>query len=1056
MKTKSAIGLVLILLNLTLFITPPQSSAQHREIIPFESDDTLEEIRYKIEANGYKFTVDHNWVYDMAPGLKKEFFSRHLPLFPNRLEGFEDIGPLAKSLGKIELPSRLDWRNYNGHSYIGPIKSQGPCGSCYAFGAGAAAEGTYNWATGRYDGNCADFSESYIIWCVGRLPRYSEHFFGCGGADYDYYELEALTQVGIISESDFPYQATDPGSCTHWNDQTIAFASWHRIPCNDIEAIKTAIMVYGVVVAAVDSNRPAFGGYSGGIYEDSYTSCFGNPPDFPECYYTLTDHSIALVGWDDNGDPENNGYWILRNSWGTNWGENGYMRIKYHSARVACDVAYLVYPSVPPPPPILELRYSTYLGGSADDYGYAIALDSENQAYVTGYTHSDDFPIDNPFQLSRMGYYDVLVSKLSSSGSSLVYSTYLGGSRYDYGRDIAVDSDNRVYLTGNTQSDDFPTENPYQSKSGGVSDAFVSLLSSSGSSLVYSSYLGGFESDFGFGICLDSENRVYLTGITNSTDFPTENPYQASISGSDEEFDVFICHFSSSGSSLVYSTYIGGETEDWATGICLDSANRVGVAGYTNSADFPTKNSYQAGYGGGFYDAFASRLSSSGSSLNYSTYLGGGDEDYGCDISRDSENRMYVAGYTLSDDFPIENPYQSSRSGNFDAFVSRLSSSGSSLLYSTYLGGVYPDSAWSIVVDSGDRAYLIGGTQSSDFPTENPYQSAQGGSYDVIISQLSSSGSALVYSTYLGGSHDEYGRGISIDLENNTYITGYTRSSDFPTESPYQSNCSGDYDIFITKLELILPIPEWQLVFDSGDYDGDGTSDIAIFRESSGLWAVREITRIYFGSPSDHPVPGDYSGNNVTDIGIFRSSSGLWAVRNVTRAYFGSSGDQPVPGDYDGDGYCDPGIFRNVSGLWAVRNFTRIYFGTHGDIPVPGDYDGDGTKDIGIFRKTIGLWALKNISRSYFGAINDETVPGDYDGDATWECGIFRPSTGLWAIRGVTRSYFGGSLDYPVPADYNGAGADIIGIFCPSSRLWAIRGVTQAYFGGLNDIPVAR
>jgi len=242
----------------------------------------------------------------------------------------------------------------------------------------------------------------------------------------------------------------------------------------------------------------------------------------------------------------------------------------------------------------------------------------------------------------------------------------------------------------------------------------------------------------------------------------------------------------------------------------------------------------------------------------------------------------------------------------------------------------------------------------------------------------------------------------------------------------------------------------------SGDYNGDGTSDIAIFRGSTGLWAMRGLTRIYFGSYADTPVSGDYTGNGTSEIGIYRAASGLWAVRGVSRVYFGSSSDTPVPGDYNGDGSCDTGIFRPDSGLWAIRSITRAYFGSSGDTPVPGDYDGDNTVEIGIFRNSSGLWALRSISRTYFGSSGDETIPGDYNGDGTGEAGIFRSSSGLWASRGVTRGYFGGSSDTPIPANYEGDGTDSIGVFRPSSGLWAVKGLTRIYFGGPDDLPITR
>ncbi|MDL1977554.1 MAG: hypothetical protein LWX52_05560 [Deltaproteobacteria bacterium] len=328
-RTKTCLSL--IILSLFLFSLGAVSPGQAREMLKFQPGDTIEKIRDKIEHNGYNFTVGHNWVYDMSVESKEAFFRRFRPISP-RKDVSDDIGPLERHLG-AELPARFDWRDYNDRSYIGPVRNQEGCNACYAFAACAAAEGAYNKATDAYGDRCADFSESFIAWCLGKLDAYNKHFFGCDGADYDYYELEALTNEGIINEKDFPYVDSDPGECTHWDDQAITFLSWHRIECGDIDAIKTAIMTYGVVDAAVFV-AGAFQAYTSGIYEDSNTTC-----DRVPCYYTPTNHAIALVGWDDNGG---NGYWILRNSWGTDWGERGYMKIKYDSALVACEVAYLV------------------------------------------------------------------------------------------------------------------------------------------------------------------------------------------------------------------------------------------------------------------------------------------------------------------------------------------------------------------------------------------------------------------------------------------------------------------------------------------------------------------------------------------------------------------------------------------------------------------------------------------------------------------------------------------------------------------------------------------
>jgi hypothetical protein len=246
-------------------------------------------------------------------------------------------------------------------------------------------------------------------------------------------------------------------------------------------------------------------------------------------------------------------------------------------------------------------------------------------------------------------------------------------------------------------------------------------------------------------------------------------------------------------------------------------------------------------------------------------------------------------------------------------------------------------------------------------------------------------------------------------------------------------------------------------VIDSGDYSGDGTSDIAVFRPASGLWAIKGLTRAYFGRDGDIPAPGDFDGDGSTDIAIFRTASGLWAVTNLTRAYFGADGDIPVPGDYTGDGTVTPAVFRPAAGLWAVKGVTRTYFGRQDDIPVPFYPDGPAApKKIAVFRPASGLWAAPGQTRVYFGAEGDQPVRGSY-GAGTYNPApaVFRPAAGLWAIRQITRAYFGRDGDIPVPGNYSGFLPDEIGIFRPSTGLWAVRYGLRTYFGQEGDIPVS-
>ena len=313
---------------------------QAKEIFTFEPDDTIETIRAKIKHNGYCFKVNNNWVFAMKPEQKQRFFSRHQPRSIRESRSADEIGPLVRYLGKQAPPAKFDWRYYYDNdsgttrSYIGSIRDQGNCGSCYAFGAVAAAEGTYNFSMSLYDENCADFSEAFLAFC---LSDYYSGFDGCDGADYDYDELQALVERGINNESDYLYTDVEQScSAPAWNTARKSFASWHRITCGDIDAIKSAISTYGVVDVAVYVTG-AFQAYSEGVYEDANKTCPSSP-----CYYTPTNHAVALVGWDDNPPEGGGGCWILRNSWGTSWGENGYMRIRYTSARVACEATYFV------------------------------------------------------------------------------------------------------------------------------------------------------------------------------------------------------------------------------------------------------------------------------------------------------------------------------------------------------------------------------------------------------------------------------------------------------------------------------------------------------------------------------------------------------------------------------------------------------------------------------------------------------------------------------------------------------------------------------------------
>jgi hypothetical protein len=438
-----------------------------------------------------------------------------------------------------------------------------------------------------------------------------------------------------------------------------------------------------------------------------------------------------------------------------------------------------------------SLSYSTYLGGGDYDSGVGIAVDNLGSAFVSGMTLSVDFPTKDPYQ-TVPGSYDLFVTKLSPSGDSLVYSTYLGGSDADFGGSIAVDGLGSVYVVGETASTDFPTQDPYQGDRPGR-DVFVTKLSPSGTSLVYSTYLGGSGDDYGSGVAVDGSGNAYVTGYTLSTDFPTQNPYQTDRTS----HDVFVTKLSPSGTSLVYSTYLGGNDADYGDGIGVDSVGSACVTGATLSTDFPTVNPLQADQP--LSDGFVAKLSPSGDGLVYSTYLGGDGSDSGRGIAVDGAGNAYVIGDTQSTNFPTHDPYQTDQPVG-DAFVTKVASSGGSLLFSTYLGGNALDNGIGIAVDGAGRVYATGRTLSTDFPTKHPYQTDQP-SRDVFVTQLAPSGNTLVYSTYLGGAGDELSPAIAVDHLGSAYVTGTTDSADFPTQDPYQTDQALE-DVFVTKLGL--------------------------------------------------------------------------------------------------------------------------------------------------------------------------------------------------------------------------------------------------------------
>jgi hypothetical protein len=530
------------------------------------------------------------------------------------------------------------------------------------------------------------------------------------------------------------------------------------------------------------------------------------------------------------------------------------------------------------------LTYSTYLGGSGTDQAKGVAVDANGSPYVTGFTDSPDFPITEG---NYGGSRDAFVTKFTPDGSNLLYSTYLGGSQRDEGTAIAVDAFGRAYVTGFTESaSDFPLVNSLQNFLGDR-DAFISRLTADGSSLDFSSFIGGFGIQEGLGVGVntytiagsrDIASFVTLTGLTSAQDgFPIVNALQPRYGGGPT--DAFVSKIYVEAPTYIYSTYLGGSgAEDLGVdgeggAVAVDAAGDAYITGATSSRDFPLVNPEQPQYGGGQSNAFVAKITPGGEQLLFSTYLGGFGADQGNGIAVDLGQSVYVAGGTSSPNFPLMAPYQAQLRGIRNAFVTKFDPSGTTLIYSTFLGGSDTrtgDTAFGIAVNQDGAAYVAGATASSDFPTQDPVQHAPGGGLDAFVTKFNPTGATLDYSTFLGGRQNDAARAIAVNVlppsstpepstacshqsragsrsdpgpndvscDEHAVAAGWTDSSDFPTtDNSFQQSNGGGTDAFISQVGpcactpsnfMAVPLAGYQVHLTWDDYCGDDTTGFQI------------------------------------------------------------------------------------------------------------------------------------------------------------------------------------------------------------------------------------
>lgn len=440
------------------------------------------------------------------------------------------------------------------------------------------------------------------------------------------------------------------------------------------------------------------------------------------------------------------------------------------------------------------LSFSSYAGGSANDVAQGVAFDVQGNLYVVGETYSTDFPTYNAYQSTSPVNGSAFVMKLDAQTHDVIYATYIG-SNVTEARGIAVDSAGSAYIVGDTSSTTFPVMNAYQPTLRGLIDIFVTKLAPSGNALAYSTYLGGDTVDRGRAIALDALGDVYITGVTASTDFPLANPLQTQVRGST---DAYVAKLSPTRGTLDYSTYIGGNGLDYGTSIVVDAGKQAFVGGYTNSGNFPTLNPLQAARAGS-NDAFVARFTAQGG-LGYATYLGGAGVDYANAIGVDAAGNILLAGQTYSANFPVSSPLQAALAGSTDAFVSKLNATGTALVYSTYLGGAQGDTAYGLRLDAAGNVYVAGQTDSLDYPAVYAVQSVNAGGSDAFVTQISATGASLIYSTYLGGTASDYARALAVDAIGNVAVAGITESNNLPRVDANQTLRGGSQDGFIALM----------------------------------------------------------------------------------------------------------------------------------------------------------------------------------------------------------------------------------------------------------------
>jgi hypothetical protein len=460
--------------------------------------------------------------------------------------------------------------------------------------------------------------------------------------------------------------------------------------------------------------------------------------------------------------------------------------------------------------PVIKLGFSTYFGGSSDDQGRSLGTDSFGNIYLTGTTVSPDFPkTPGANDTSYNGNGDIFIAKFNRTGSKLIYSTFIGGNNQEQTKNLAIDSKGKGYITGQTFSSNFPTTiSTFDKQLNGTCDIFVLKLNSMGSDLIYSTFIGGDSHEYGWDIAIDLNGHAFVTGNTNSTNFPiTDSAFDKQLNGI---INIFVLKLNSTGSGLIYSTFVGGTLSDQAAGIALDSVGNAYITGLAGSKDFPTTpGAFDRSKDSDNPCVLVFKLNYNGSNLIYSTYVEGSMKDEAIDIALDQNNNAIVTGYTWSTNFPttpraFDTSINSVGVYNGDIFVFKLNHNGSALNFSTFIGGDRRDEALGITVDSLGNSYITGHTQSTNFSTTpDAYNKTPDFLFEAFMCILAANGSTILYSTYISANNFDMGYDITLDSSGDILLAGITGSSNFPaTPGVYSETLNGNNDAFVLKFSV--------------------------------------------------------------------------------------------------------------------------------------------------------------------------------------------------------------------------------------------------------------